>query len=101
MVVIRAKITSWMRSKLIDLHPKSSEVIRTRMIRIIRIASETIIRIIRNHPKSSEVHPANHPNPSSLVYRLRKVRMADGSDDQDRILDLGLGCSLVKKVRND
>jgi hypothetical protein len=70
---------------LIDLHPKSSEVIRTRMIRIIRIASETIIRIIRNHPKPSEVRPANHPNPSSLVYRLRKDRMADGSDDQDRI----------------
>ena len=100
-MVIRAKIASWMMSKLIDLHPKSSEVIRTRMIRIIRIASESSSETIRNHPKPSEVHPANHPNPSSLVYRLRKDRMADGSDDQDRILDLGLGCSLVKKVRND
>ena len=44
--------------------------------------------VIRNHPDS---HPANHPNPSSLVYRLRKDRMADGSDDQDRIRDLAIG----------
>jgi len=100
-VVTRAEIASQVRQRLIDLHPKSSEVIRTRMIRIIRIASETIIRIIRNHPKPSEVRPANHPNPSSLVYRLRKDRMADGSDDQDRTGILGLGCCLVKKVRND
>ena len=100
-MVTRAEIASWMRSRLIDLHPKSSEVIRTRMIRIIRIASETTIRIIRNHPKPSGFRPANHPNPSSLVYRLRKDRMADGSDDQDRMGILGLGCSLVKKVRND
>ena len=91
MVVTRAKIASWMRQKLIDLHPKPSELHPIRMIRIIRIASETTIRIIRNHPKPSEVRPANHPNPSSLVYRLRKDRMADGSDDQDRTGILGLG----------
>ena len=91
MVVIRAKIASWMRSKLIDLHPKSSEVHPIRMIRIIRIASESSSEVIRNHPKPSEVRPANHPNPSSLVYRLRKDRMADGSDDQDRIRDLAIG----------
>jgi len=100
-VVTRAEIASQVRSRLIDLHPKSSEVIRTRMIRIIRIASESSSEVIRNHPKPSEVRPANHPNPSSLVYRLRKDRMADGSDDQDRIGILGLGWCLVKKVRND
>jgi hypothetical protein len=76
---------------LIDLHPKPSEVIRKRMVRIIRIASESSSEVIRSHPKPSEVRPANHPNPSSLVYRLRKDRMADGSDDQDRIRDLAIG----------
>ena len=76
---------------MIDLHPKSSEVHPIRMIRIIRIASESSSEVIRNHPKPSEVRPANHPNPSSLVYRLRKDRMADGSDDQDRIRDLAIG----------
>ena len=91
MVVTRAKIASWMRSKLIDLHPKPSEVIRTRMIRIIRIASESSSETIRNHPKPSAFRPANHPNPSSLVYRLRKDRMADGSDEVGRIGILGLG----------
>ena len=100
-MVTRAEIASQVRQRLIDLHPKSSEVIRTRMIRIIRIASETIIRIIRNHPKPSAFRPANHPNPSSVVYRQRKDRMADGSDDQDRTGMLGLGGCLVKKVRND
>jgi len=73
------------------IHPKSSEVIRTRMIRIIRIASESSSEVIRNHPKPSEVRPANHPNPSSLVYRLRKDRMADGSDEVGRIGFLGIG----------
>ena len=76
---------------MIDLHPKPSEVHPIRMIRIIRIASESSSEVIRNHPKPSAFRPANHPNPSSLVYRLRKDRMADGSDDQDRILDLGIG----------
>lgn len=90
-MVIRAEIASWMRSKLIDLHPKPSEVHPIRMIRIIRIASESSSEVIRNHPKPSAFRPANHPNPSSLVYRLRKDRMADGSDDQDRIRDLGIG----------
>ena len=76
---------------MIDLHPKPSEVHPIRMIRIIRIASESSSEVIRNHPKPSGFRPANHPNPSSLVYRLRKDRMADGSDDQDRILDFGSG----------
>jgi hypothetical protein len=70
------------------MHPKSSETIRTR---ITSDASESSSEVIRNHPKPSEVRPANHPNPSSLVYRLRKDRMADGSDDQDRIRDLAIG----------
>jgi len=100
-VVIRAEIASQVRQRLIDFHPKSSEVIRTRMIRIIRIASESSSEVIRNHPKPSAFRPANHPNPSSCVYRHRMVRMADGSDDQDRTGILGLGCCLVKKVRND
>jgi len=100
-VVTRAEIASQVRQRLIDLHPKSSEVIRTRMIRIIRIASESSSEVIRNHPKPSAFRPANHPNPSSVVYRQRKDRMADGSDDQDRTGILGLGCCLVKKVRND
>ena len=90
-MVTRAEIASWMRSKLIDLHPKPSEVHPIRMIRIIRIASESSSEVIRNHPKPSEVRPANHPNPSSLVYRLRKDRMADGSDDQDGTRDFGIG----------
>lgn len=76
---------------MIDLHPKLSEVHPIRMIRIIRIASESSSEVIRNHPKSSEVRPANHPNPSSLVYRLRKDRMADGSDDQDGTGNSGIG----------
>jgi hypothetical protein len=76
---------------VIDLHPKPSEVHPIRMIRIIRIASESSSETIRNHPKPSAFRPANHPNPSSLVYRLRMVRMADGSDDQDRTGILGIG----------
>lgn len=88
---IRAKIANWMRQKLIDLHPKSSESHPIRMIRIIRIASESSSEVIRNHPKPSAFRPANHPNPSSLVYRLRKDRMADGSDEVGRIVILGLG----------
>ena len=88
---IRAKKASWMRQKLIDLHPKSSEIIRNRMVRIVRIASESSSEVIRNHPKPSEVRPANHPNPSSVVYRQRKDRMADGSDEVGRIGILGLG----------
>ena len=76
---------------MIDLHPKPSEVHPIRMIRIIRIASESSSEVIRNHPKPSAFRPANHPNPSSLVYRLRKDRMADGSDDQDRIGKLAIG----------
>ena len=44
--------------------------------------------VIRNHPDS---HPANHPNPSSCVYRHRMVRMADGSDDQDGTGNSGVG----------
>ena len=98
---IRAKKASWMRRKLIDLHPKPSEVIRNRIVRMMRIASESSSEVIRNHPKPSEVRPANHPNPSSCVYRHRKDRMADGSDDQDRIWDLRFGCGLVEKVKND
>ena len=86
---------------MIDLHPKPSEVHPIRMIRIIRIASESSSEVIRNHPKPSEVRPANHPNPSSLVYRLRKDRMADGSDDQEGTEDLRFGCGLVEKVKND
>jgi hypothetical protein len=44
-------------------------------------SSETI----RNHPGS---YPANHPNPSSYVYRHRKDRMADRPDDPVR---MGIG----------
>jgi hypothetical protein len=44
-------------------------------------SSETI----RNHPDS---YPANHPNPSSYVYRHRKDRMADRPDDSVR---MGIG----------
>lgn len=91
MVVTRAKIASQVRQKLIDLHPKSSEVIRKRMVRIVRIASESSSEVIRNHPKPSAFRPANHPNPSSCVYRHRKDRMADGSDEVGRIGILGLG----------
>ena len=90
-MVTRAKIASWMRRKLIDLHPKSSEVIRNRMVRIVRIASESSSETIRNHPKPSAFRPANHPNPSSLVYRLRKDRMADGSDEVGRTRNFGVG----------
>lgn len=86
---------------MVDLHPKPSESHPNRIVRIIRIASESSSEVIRNHPKPSEVRPANHPNPSSLVYRLRKDRMADGSDDQDRIWNLRFGCGLVEKVKND
>lgn len=91
MVVIGARIASQVRRKLIDLHPKPSEVIRNRIVRIMRIASESSSEVIRNHPKPSAFRPANHPNPSSLVYRLRKDRMADGSDGVGRIGILGLG----------
>jgi len=100
-VVTRAEIANQVRQRLIDFHPNSSEVIRKRMVRIIRIASESSSEVIRNHPKPSAFRPANHPNPSSVVYRQRKDRMADGSDDQDRTGILELGCCLVKKVRND
>ena len=86
---------------MVDLHPKPSEVIRNRIVRIMRIASESSSEVIRNHPKPSEVRPANHPNPSSCVYRHRKDRMADGSDDQEGTEDLRFGCGLVEKVKND
>lgn len=101
MVDIGAKRARSMSQKAIKLHPKLSEVIRNRMVRMVRIASEISSEVIRNHPKPSEVRPANHPNPSSWVYIPRKDRMADGSDDQDRIGILELDRGLVEKVKND